>query len=155
MKCTRSITVGLVLCVLFAPIAKAAAQASSGSAPAGLTEWQPGRVPGSGVMLLLGDPSKPELFVTRFRYPDGLRVGPHGHTTSVHITVLNGTLMLGMGDAFDSTHAQAYGPGSFVLLEGGMHHYEWFRGAVTIHVEGIGPFNTVFLNPADDRRRKT
>jgi quercetin dioxygenase-like cupin family protein len=105
-------------------------------------------------MYLVGDPGKHEMFVARFRYPDGLRVGPHWHTTSVHITVLSGTLMLGMGDNPDSTAAQAYGPGSFVVLEGGMHHYEWFRGETIVHVEGIGPFRTVFLNPADDPRTK-
>src|SRR5436309_2423255 len=79
-------------------------------------------------------------------------VAPHWHTASVHITVLGGTLMLGMGDVFDSTRAQAYGPGSFLVLEGGMHHYEWFRGEVTVHVEGVGPFRTVYLNPADAPR---
>jgi hypothetical protein len=106
-------------------------------------------------MLLFGDPGKPELFTARFRYPDGMRIAPHWHTATVHITVLRGTLMLGMGDVFDSTKAQAYGPGAFLVLEGGMHHFEWFRGEVTVHVEGIGPFNTVFLNPADDPRRRS
>ncbi len=131
-------------------------RAQNAPAPAaGLPEWRPrsgGVVPGSAAMLLVGDPSKHEMFAARFRYPDGGRIGPHWHTASVHITVLSGTLMLGMGDVFDSTRAQAYGPGSFLVLEGGMHHYEWFRGEVTVHVEGVGPFWTVFVNPAEDPR---
>jgi len=122
---------------------------------AGLTEWRPRQgavVPGTAAMLLVGDPAKHEMFVARFRYPDGGRIAPHWHTAPVHVTVLSGTLMLGMGDVFDTTRAQAYGPGSFLVLEGGMHHYEWFRGEVTVHVEGVGPFRTVFVNPADDQR---
>ena len=125
--------------------------------PAGLAEWRPSAsrvVPGSASMLLVGDPGKHELFVARFRYPSGARLAPHWHTASVHVTVLEGTLMVGMGDVVDTTRAQAYGPHSFVVFEGGMHHYEWFRGDVVVHVEGIGPFRTVFVNSADDPRTK-
>ena len=134
-----------------------AQQPQQGAPPAGLTEWRPSTsrvVPGSAAMLLLGDPSKHELFAARFRYPNGSRLAPHWHTASVHVTVLEGTLMVGMGDVVDTTRAQAYGPGSFVVFEGGMHHYEWFRGDVVVHVEGVGPFRTVFVNPADDPRSK-
>jgi hypothetical protein len=152
MKTLCSVALTHLILSLMLPLP--ALRAQNAPAPVtGLTEWRPGRtLPGSAAMFLVGDPSKHEVFAARFRYPDGARVGPHWHTTTVHVTVLSGTLMLGMGDVFDSTRAQAYGPGSFVVLEGGMHHYEWFRGQVTVHVEGIGPFRTVFLNPADDPR---
>ena len=153
-------TLALSVCALLAaPVPcvaqnRAAPRPASPPAPAlGLTEWRPGAtLPGSAAMRLLGDPSKPELFVARFRYPDGAGVGPHWHTTTLHITVLSGTLVLGMGDKVDSTAAQRYGPGSFLVLEGGMHHYEWFQGETVVHVEGVGPFRTVFVNPADDPR---
>lgn len=134
-----------------------AQQSQQFSAPAGLTEWQPSTsrvVPGSAAMLLVGDPGKHELFTARFRYPSGARLAPHWHTASVNVTVLEGTLMVGMGDVADTTRAQAYGPHSFVVFEGGMHHYEWFRGDVVVQVEGVGPFRTVFVNPADDPRNK-
>ena len=134
----------------------AAQHPSAGAAPAiGLTEWKPGSiVPGSAAMRLLGDPTKHEMFAVRFRYPDGGWIAPHWHTATVRITVLSGTFVVGMGAVVDSTKVQAYGPGSFVVLEAGMNHFEWFRGETTLHVEGVGPFRTVFVNPADDPRRQ-
>lgn len=48
--------------------------------------------------------------------------------------------------------AEGYGPGRFLVLEGGANHYEWFRGQVTLHVEEVGPFRTIFLNRADHPR---
>ena len=143
----------LSLVLLTCSVPALAVVAQTPAPPRGLPEWQPRPVlPGAAAMYLVGDPAQHGLFAARFRYPDGARVAPHWHTASVHITVLSGTLMLGMGDVFDSTRAQAYGPGSFLVLEGGMHHYEWFRGEVVVQVEGIGPFRTVFLNPADAPR---
>ena len=153
-------TLALAVCALLAaPVPCCVAQSRPAPRPPGppapalgLTEWLPGTIPGSAAMRLLGDPSQPELFAVRFRYPDGAGVGPHWHPTTVHITVLSGTLVLGMGNRVDSTAARHYGPGSFLVLEGGMHHYEWFRGETVVHVEGVGPFRRVFLNPADDPR---
>lgn len=148
------------LCLVFSSVVSVVCAQNTpqpAAQPIGLTEWRPrpgSSIQGSAAMLLVGDPAKHELFAARFRYPDGARVAPHWHTTSVHVTVLSGTLMLGMGDTVDPKRAQAYGPGSFLVLEGGMHHFEWFSGEVIVHVEGVGPFRTVFVNPTDDPRTK-
>src|SRR5213593_639478 len=150
---TRCLVLSLIAVLMPAAAVRAQNATRPPAQPLGLTAWTPGRIPGSTRMLLVGDPATHGLFAARFRYPDGARIAPHWHTASVHITVLAGTLMLGMGDVFDSTHAQAYGPGSFLVLEGGMHHYEWFRGEVTVHVEGIGPFRTAVLNRGPPNKR--
>lgn len=121
----------------------------------GLAEWVPGRiVPGSAVMRLVGDPANPEIFVVRFKYPGGFLLGPHFHTATVSITVLQGVLAIGMGERVDSAKIERMGPGSFVLLPAGMNHYEWFEGETVVHVQGVGPFATRFLNPADDPRNR-
>ena len=147
----RRATLGIL--TLAARIALGQAAPASPAPALGLAEWLPGFViPGSASMRLLGDAGKPELFAVRFRYPDGARLAPHWHTATVHITVLRGALAVGMGDRVDSTKVEMYGPGSFLVLEGGMHHYEWFQGETVVHVEGVGPFRTVFVNPADDPR---
>lgn len=125
--------------------------------PLGLTNWDTTAsriVPGMSRMFLVGDPSKHEIFAARFRYPDGGGVKPHWHTTSVHVTVLQGTLVVGFGERIDSSAIKEYGPGSFIVFEGGARHFEWFRGETIVHVEGVGPFRTEFINPADDPRRK-
>lgn len=125
------------------------------SEPLGLTEWIPSPTrPGASRMLLVGDPTKHTIFAARFRYPHGLGIGPHWHTTTVHVTILQGTLVVGLGDRVDSSIVKEYGPGSFIVFEGGARHFEWFRGETIVHVEGVGPFKTEYVNPADDPLKK-
>lgn len=130
------------------------AWAQTPAAPAGLGEWRPlPVVPGGQIMLLVGNPGKHEPFVFRVRYPANSPViPPHWHNITYHFTMLRGTLVLGMGDKIDSSAVTEYGPGSFVQLEGGMHHFEWWRDEVEAQIEGVGPLYTIFLNPADDPR---
>jgi quercetin dioxygenase-like cupin family protein len=106
---------------------------------------------GGSMMRLVGDPGKPEWFAFRVRYPAGMQTdsSPHFHLGTEHVTVLSGTLVLGFGDHVDPTKMQEYGPGSFVVIEAGAHHFEWFRGDVIAHVEGFGPMRTVWLNRPD------
>jgi quercetin dioxygenase-like cupin family protein len=123
--------------------------------PLGLTKWDTTAskiVPGMARMFLVGNPFKHELFAARFRYPDGASVKPHWHTTTVDATVLEGTLIIGFGEKFDTSAVKEYGPGSFIVIEGGVRHFEMFRGETIIHVEGVGPFKTEFVNPANDPR---
>lgn len=145
----------LTLWLGFSAPAAAQAPQATGAAPVGLTEWMPGKiVPGSATMRLVGDPAKAEIFVARFKYPSGFLLGPHFHTATVSITVLQGVLVIGMGERIDSTQVQRMGPGSFVYLPAGMNHFEWFEGETVVHVQGVGPFTTKFLNPADDPRNR-
>ena len=146
MFCTLLLSLGLT---------RMEAQQSSGQIakpePLGLTTWIPSpTVPGAARMLLVGDPAKHTIFAARFRFPDGVRLGPHWHTATVYATVLQWKLVLGFGDHVDSSAVKEYGPGSFIVFEGGVRHFEWFRGETILHVEGVGPSKTEFLNPADD-----
>ena len=65
------------------------------------------------------------------------------------MTILSGTLVIGFGNHVDLTKVKEYGPGSFLVIEAGAHHYEWFRGEVVSHVEGFGPMRTVRITPSD------
>jgi hypothetical protein len=121
--------------------------------PAGLTEWQPSQqMPGVFYMPLLGEATKPGAYVYRVRAPHGLRIPPHWHTKTMHLTVLTGTLMIAMGEPSDSSRARPCGPGSFLALPAGMRHREWFEGETIVHVETEGPFETVFVDPGDEPR---
>jgi uncharacterized RmlC-like cupin family protein len=103
------------------------------------------------MMRLVGDPGKPEWFAFRVRYPAGMKTdsAPHFHLGTEHVTILSGTLVIGFGDHVDLSKVQEYGPGSFLVIEAGVHHYEWFRGEVVSHVEGFGPMRTVWINRPD------
>src|SRR5947209_4265774 len=67
-------------------------------------KWQDGppTLPaGAKFALLEGNPAKPGPFVMRIKFPDGFRVPPHTHPKPERVTVISGTLYLGMGEKFD------------------------------------------------------
>jgi hypothetical protein len=47
---------------------------------------------------------------------------PHWHTKTMHQTVLTGTLIMAMGESLDSSRAQRYTAGSFLVTPAGMRH---------------------------------
>ena len=54
--------------------------------------------PGNEMAVVYGDPSKAgEMYAVRFRFADGFKVPAHWHPQDEHATVLQGTLLLGMG----------------------------------------------------------
>jgi hypothetical protein len=114
----------------------------------------PGLPKGAQLALLQGDPAKKAIFVIRLRMPDGYRVAPHWHATQERVTVISGTLHIGMGDSFDTNAGQAMAQGSYGYISPKMHHFAWTSGPTEIQIEAMGPFSLVYVNPSDDPRKK-
>ena len=53
------------------------------------------------MVVLEGDPAREGVFTMRLRLPDGFEVRPHWHTQVEHVTVISGTLYLGVGERYD------------------------------------------------------
>lgn len=94
---------------------------------------------GSRVALLAGNPTRPVAYAVRVRVAEASIDEPHWHATDVQITVLQGVLLLGVGDAFDETKLQKYGPGSFLLIPAGLRHFMSFQPDTEYQMQGIGP----------------
>jgi hypothetical protein len=71
------------------------------------------------------------------------------------VTVMSGTLNVGMGSKLDRTATQALEAGGFVSLPGGMHHFVWTSVPTVVQINLEGPFDIVYVNPADDPRATT
>jgi quercetin dioxygenase-like cupin family protein len=84
--------------------------------------------------------------------PAGYRVAPHWHPTDEHLTVLSGTLAMGMGETFDPKALMELGPGGFAGMSPNTRHFLETKTAVVIQVHGTGPFSINYVNPADDPR---
>ena len=107
-------------------------------------------LPAGGKMAVLaGDPSKAEPFIARLQMPAGYTIAPHWHPTDENVTVISGTLALGMGDALDKAGAQDLPAGSAAVLPAQMHHYAIARTATTVQINAMGPFVVNYVNPAD------
>ena len=106
--------------------------------------------PGAQFVVIDGDPAAKGLVTVRLRMPAGYKIAPHWHPTDEHITVLAGSLGIGMGDALDTAHGQTLKAGGYAVAPANMHHYAWTTDGATIQVHMIGPFALTYVNPADD-----
>jgi quercetin dioxygenase-like cupin family protein len=110
---------------------------------------------GAQLAVLEGDPSASTGdFTVRLKMPDGYKIAPHTHPARENVTVISGTLKVGMGDTFDAGKMMSFGAGSFAYLDPSVHHYAAASGATIIQIHGMSPLQINYINPADDPTHK-
>jgi quercetin dioxygenase-like cupin family protein len=111
--------------------------------------------PGAQLAVLDGNPGKAGApFTIRLKAPDGYRIPPHYHPTDESVTIIEGTLAVGMGDKFDEAAGHDLTAGSYARMPKGVRHYAWTKGETIVQVHGTGPFQITYVNPADDPRHQ-
>jgi hypothetical protein len=101
-------------------------------------EWSEGR--GASQAVLVGDPSKPGLYVVLTKWHPGNMSRPHFHPNDRFITVLSGTWWVGWGEEFDPDSTFPIPAGSFVTHYGNQIHYDGAKDEeVLLQIVGIGP----------------
>jgi len=121
-------------------------------------QWKPVSAalpPGAQSAVLLGDSSKEGLFITRLKAPKGYRIPPHTHPNQEVVTVISGTINLGMGETADPAKAKALPAGTLYATPPGIAHFVRFEEETVIQVNAIGPWGIKYINPKDDPRQKT
>lgn len=110
--------------------------------------------PGARSALLEGDPGGDGIFTLRIAFPSSYMIPLHTHGRDERVTVVSGTVFVGIGDAVDRAKETRFGPGSFYVTPTPLRH--WIRtgdeGAV-LQVTGHGPWSVEYVNPADDPRK--
>jgi quercetin dioxygenase-like cupin family protein len=101
-----------------------------------------------------GDPAKPGMFAIRLKFPDGYQIPPHWHPTEENVVVIQGTLIVGMGDKVSAAGEQELPTGGFVKLPAEMRHYARAKGETIVQVYGPGPFVVNYVNSSDDPQKK-
>jgi quercetin dioxygenase-like cupin family protein len=109
---------------------------------------------GATLAVLEGDPTKAGTYVMRLAMPDGYTIPPHFHPADEHVTVLEGTFLVGMGATLNPAKFTPLPAGSFGMLPTGMQHFARAKGATVIQLHGVGPWSLSYVNPADDPRKK-
>lgn len=120
-------------------------------------EWQPGPASleeGAEFAVLEGDPGEPGPVTMRLRLPDGFVIAPHHHPRPERVTVLEGTFRFAMESEFDPAAAEPLPAGSFFVMPPGMHHFAIAEGETVIQLNVQGPWEIVYLDPADDPRER-
>jgi quercetin dioxygenase-like cupin family protein len=107
--------------------------------------------PGAKLAVIEGDPGGVgTTYTIRFWVPAGYVVPPHWHPVVENVTVLSGSIVIGMGDDVDRDSAQTLGVGEFFSMPAEHHHYALFDEESTIQLHGIGPFAITYVHPEDD-----
>jgi quercetin dioxygenase-like cupin family protein len=110
---------------------------------------------GAKMAVVSGDPSKDNAFVVRLQMPADYAVPPHHHPTDEKVSIVSGgPLHYGMGDKTDMASAGSLEKGYHVTMQSGMNHWVHAPAATVVQVSGNGPFQIVYVNPADDPRTK-
>ena len=109
---------------------------------------------GAQMAVLSGDPAGSGLVTLRLRMPPGYQIPPHWHPTDEHVTVISGTLALGMGDTLDRNHSKILRAGGYAVAAASMHHFAWTKTGGVVEVNLIGPFAITYVNAGDDPTHK-
>ena len=71
---------------------------------------------GAKAAMLEGNPMRPGPFTLRLSFPDGYTIPPHYHPAPEHVTVIKGTLLVGMGTQLDPTKFNELPTGTFGVI---------------------------------------
>ena len=95
---------------------------------------------GLQMMLLDGDPTKPELYTSRVKIPANFKLLAHWHPETRSVIVLSGTFYYGYGEKFDEKKLVKMPPGTFFSEPSKQPHFAWAKsGDVVLQVTGVGP----------------
>ena len=113
------------------------------------TPWVAGTGPlaGTRVAVLSGDLQKPGPYTVRLELQPGTNFPPHFHGDTENVTVISGSLWVGLGDRAQPSQMIELPAGSFVSVPQGIHHYAMAKQLTVIQIHGMGPFTLTFVKP--------
>jgi hypothetical protein len=101
-------------------------------------KWTKGN--GAETAVLVGDPSKPGLYVVLQKWLPHNNSRPHFHPNDRYITVLSGTWWVNTGAKYDPDGFKPVPAGSFVVHAGKEIHYDGARDEpCVLQIVGMGP----------------
>lgn len=114
-------------------------------------KWTTGNMSKGGISqnALVGDSTKPGLYVIRLKFPDGYCLSAHSHPDSRNITVLKGEWLSGYGNKFDAKLLKSLPAGSFYTEPEGLPHFTFTKGETILQVSGMGPSGRNFTEETD------
>jgi hypothetical protein len=128
---------------LFASVCSVKAAAPD---PKVLASTLPDKIPwvdsagGASQAVLVGDPSKPGVYIVLTKWHPHHMSHPHFHPNDRYITVISGTWWVGTGSKYDPDSTTPIPAGSFVTHYGKQIHYDGAKDEeVTLEIVGMGP----------------
>ena len=152
----------LIVAALFFSTGGSLSSAGSSAAPRGpdlnpamVTYQHPDQIKWTGSptgaqqAVLLGDPSKPGLYIVLVKWNPHNMSHPHFHPNDRYITVLSGTWWVGSGTKFDPDATVPMPAGSYVVDLAKQPHFDGAKEeAAIIEIVGEGPAT---ITPAEQK----
>jgi hypothetical protein len=110
--------------------------------------------PGAKLAVIEGRMDRAGPITARLKLPANYRIPPHRHPGLERVTVLAGTVNIGMAEKFDAGATTAMGPGTVLLMSAGMPHFVWTSEETIFQLNVEGPWGVTYVDPADDPRKK-
>ena len=109
--------------------------------------WRDTVYPGTEIANVFGDPSKPgEVYAIRLRLPANYVVQPHFHTQNEYMTVISGSLNVGIGETVDKNNTVHLPLGGAIGIPGKVPHYAWTTEEMIMQIHAVGQRDTIFCN---------
>jgi hypothetical protein len=103
-------------------------------------KWVRNATNSAETVTLVGDPSKPGLYVVLQKWLPHNNSRPHFHPNDRYITVLAGTWWVNTGPKYDPEGMKPVPAGSFVVHYGKEIHYDGAKDAeCVLQIVGMGP----------------
>ena len=122
--------------------------------PAELTWNDLPALPGVKIAVIEGPLTEAVPIMFRLKFPPNYQVPPHRHPGIEHVTIISGTLNMGMGEVFDRAKTRPLTPGSIAIMPPDTPHFVWTSEETIGQVHSIGPWGVTYVNPADDPSKK-
>jgi quercetin dioxygenase-like cupin family protein len=127
--------------------------AQSSAGPASLHWFAPPLLPpGAFIAVVSGDPTRPGKSTLQVAMPNGYRFPAHSHPGDEHVEVIEGTLLVGVGDRLDPRMTQALAAGDTATAPAGINHFSVAKGRTVVSVTFMGPYTITYVRAEDAPR---
>jgi quercetin dioxygenase-like cupin family protein len=109
---------------------------------------------GAQLAIIEGPMNQAVPFTVRLKFPANYAIPPHIHPAIERVTVLSGTLHMGMGAKLERAGSQPVGAGDMMIMQPGTPHFAWTRGETVVQLHGTGPWGITYLDAAEDPRNQ-
>jgi uncharacterized RmlC-like cupin family protein len=95
------------------------------------------------------------MYTIRVSVPANVSIAAHMHRDDRVVTVVSGVWYFGYGSRADASLLKELPHGSFYTEPGGVPHFAQTRSqAVIVHITGIGPTDTIYVDASADPRKR-
>jgi len=150
MKQTTMLLLGILFCCVTQLAAAQPTNTATGMKPTVVTPdslkfaQDPQSPKGVLVAIVEGNPNSGP-YTVRLKIPAGTFYPAHFHGDTERVTILEGTVWFGVGDVADKSKAMPYGPGTYVSVPKGLHHFAIAQTDVLLQISGVGPTTTTMV----------